>query len=99
MTQSVLDFTARDTHAENLRRCLANQAGAILEFFATRKPGDTYHGPDLTNFVKARVPAVAESPTRIQRALRKSGAINYRCIRRIESLYEVLAVKQKEAAN
>lgn len=86
------------THAENLDRCMVKLGAAISEFFAARKPGDYYHGPELTNYVKERVPAVAESPTRIQRLMRKRKLINYVCISRSESLYQVRAVEPKEAA-
>lgn len=75
--------------------------GATIQaFFDARKPGDEFHLSDLTAFVWARHNTAAGSPDRILRDMRQAGEINYRCVKRDESLYEVLTAVEsaKEAA-
>jgi len=75
-------------HAHQLGRVEARLAEAIKEYII--RPGQRFHLADLTEWVRAKVGNCApDSPARILRHLRSSGELNYRCVSRANSLYEV----------
>jgi hypothetical protein len=65
-------------------------AEAVREYLV--RPGQRFHLTDLSEFVRAKVGECApDSPARIMRELRKAGRLNYACVNRAASLYEVRA--------
>jgi transposase len=71
-----------------LGRVEARLAEAIREYII--RPGQRFHLSELTEWVRNRVGECApDSPARILRHLRNTGALNYRCVSRAQSLYEV----------
>ena len=83
----------RDADRGERRRVSANVRKPILAFFRLHRIGDTFHGDELERYVRACVPCRAESVQRIMRDLRSANAVNYRCVSRPESLYEILPLE------
>lgn len=72
----------------NITRTEARLGAAIREYII--RPGQRFHLSDLTEWVRAKVGECApDSPARVLRHLRANGVLNYRCINRAASLYEV----------
>jgi hypothetical protein len=73
---------------KQLARVEARLAQAIQDYIV--RPGQRFHLTDLTEWVRAKVGECApDSPARILRKLRNDGVLNYRCVNRAQSLYEV----------
>jgi hypothetical protein len=65
-------------------------ARAILEFFSERKPGSTFKAGELYRHVSAEAGGTAPaSADCIVRAMRQKKGLNYTCISRRYSLYQV----------
>lgn len=74
---------------KQLARVEARIGEAIRDYIVA--PGQRFHLTDLTEWVRAKVGDCApDSPARILRHLRKTGELNYRCVSRSASWYEVL---------
>ncbi len=84
------------TPREEQRRQLARVAGAIGEAvlaFARAHVGREFRGSELLAHVTASCgPVAPDSPSRVLRALQRTGQVSYRVVSRAESLYEVLEV-------
>jgi hypothetical protein len=76
----------------NLERVNGKVCAAVLEFWAARlAPGGMrqFHMQELTAWVARNVPIAPDSAGRILRLMRQKGLIEYRVVRRSDSLYEV----------
>ena len=80
----------REHDTDEFYRVYKDISPVILEFFAN-KGFVEFTSNELLDYVKKTHPTVApESPTRIMRALRSEGAINYRSVKRAKALYLIL---------
>ena len=98
MTQAALDARqARMDEAAEQERQIGRVAGKldaiVLDFFAARRPGDTFRGVELEAYIRGRVESEAGSAKRIMRQLRKRGALCYRVANRAQGKYEITAAR------
>ena len=86
-----------DTHAENLERVTARIGAIVIEYCRKHR---RFHADDLREYVirKAGV-AAPGSADRILRFLRQHKVLDYKCLSRRESLYEVLRVPEEATKN
>ena len=84
-----------DTHAANLARVGSRISHLIVEFCreVARRESPRFHLEELFSFVRMRAAISPDSASRILRALRRDGVIDYQLVSRRESLYAVLAVR------
>jgi hypothetical protein len=81
---------------DNLDRVTARIGVAIVTYFKLKELAcqSDYHVEDLRVYVRQRVGMIAPgSADRVMRALRQDGIINYKCLRRSESLYRILPAR------
>ncbi len=81
---------------ENLER-VNKKIGALVRGFVSELAdfGGRFTIDDLLTYVTQREPRISpDSPSRILRAERQKGRINYKCISRSESLYMALPVEK-----
>lgn len=77
-----------DPHLERVSAKIARHILAFVDEVA--RGSGTFHMSDLQEHIAEKVPGCApDSPSRILRDLRKRGEIDYECIDRKNSLYEV----------
>lgn len=80
----------------HLKRVRDKIAAHVLAFVRDRLAGGakTFHAVELASHVLAQVPETSpDSPSRILRDLRTSGALGYRVLSRRQSLYEITFVR------
>lgn len=78
--------------AINLNRVRSKIARAIIEFCQSRV-GCEFHMHELERSIAERIGVAPDSPSRILRALRQAGTIEYEVTNRRDSRYRVLAVR------
>lgn len=81
---------------ENLNRCRAKLAGAIVAFCRGRLAEDRrdFHAEELLTWCRSQVNGLApDSPSRILRLLRREGRLTYVVLSRRDSLYRLLVVR------
>ena len=75
---------------ENLTRVSRKIAGVITAFYDIDRSRQ-FHMQDLQQYVKMKIPDTSpDSPSRILRDLRKKGVLDYKVIKRKDSLYQFL---------
>jgi hypothetical protein len=93
MEQLSLNWQSAAVQPANLARCKAVIAPVILDFWKGKGTGTRFHMEELTNFVRARVPAAPDSAGRILRDMRQGGELNYSVVDRRKSLYQIEEVE------
>lgn len=87
--------TLFDEQEAQLTRVTGQLAAAILRFcrhrLATGQP--EFHAAELREYVEGVHQGAPGSPDRILRALRRTGAVDYRVIDRAASLYRIVSVR------
>lgn len=83
------------TQAANLARVSDNIAHEVLWFCRNRFKGiaKTFHSYELAAHVSSMVQCSPDSPSRILRALRLAGRVDYVVVDRARSLYRVVGVR------
>ncbi len=79
----------------NLERVYDKIAECIIEFCNQRNQSKQplFHMEDLQRFVADKLLIAPDSPSRILRALRQEGRIDYMVVNRRQSLYSLLPVE------
>ena len=80
-------MSLQQKHLERVSQCIAS---AILSFWQHRGYGREFTMGELQTFVNSRVKCSPDSPSRILRALRLEGRVNYSVVNRAKSLYKIL---------
>jgi hypothetical protein len=87
--------TEAAVQAEQLDRVGERIGHAVMLFFARRvRETPRFHAEDLRTFIRLYVGEVAPgSPDRIMRQLRQARKIDYRCVDRKNSQYEIVPIE------
>lgn len=82
---------------ESLRRVKANIGPTIVAFWRSFAESATpeFTAAQLVRYVALRHPMAPDSPSRILRALKAAGSVNYVVVNRAASLYRALPLEEK----
>lgn len=80
---------------ENLRRVRADIGPTVVAFWTTCLASSvpTFTTAQLVRYVAMKHPMAPDSPSRILRALKQAGAVNYVVVNRAASLYKALPLE------
>jgi hypothetical protein len=92
--QAIQDPAAAQTGARELAR-VDDAVRAWVIAFCHQHLFDSFRMGQLTAFVQVRTRCAPDSPGRILRHLRKSGAVRYELISRRESMYVITAIEEE----
>lgn len=77
---------------EQLDRVRSKIAPVILRYFQDKPTGFEFHMADLEAYVRSASGGAPDSPSRILRALRQAGYLQYEVVSRAKSLYRLLGM-------